>query len=119
MVGDTASQKVTVTITNDTLHFHRDTNFWFETTFTVPAGKDPHELHATIKRAAPSQGSSNGTSVIAIFKIADGTLTLVPLVEGAEMPKTFESLADDKQLARYELRKVPPPKKDSELPKPK
>src|SRR4051812_45200934 len=49
MVGDKAQQKITVTITGHSLHFHRDTNFWFETTITLPAGKVPKQLRAIIK----------------------------------------------------------------------
>ena len=49
LVSDEAHQKITITITGNSLHFHRDTNFWFETTITLPAGKDPKQLHATIK----------------------------------------------------------------------
>ena len=41
MVGDQAHQKITVTITDRSLHFHRDTNFWLETTFTLPPGPCP------------------------------------------------------------------------------
>ena len=55
LVGDKAHQKITITITGNSLHFHRDTNFWFETTITLPAGKDPKQLHATIKGCPPSQ----------------------------------------------------------------
>lgn len=49
--------KITITITGNSLHFHRDTNFWFETTITLPAGKDPKQFHATIKDCPPSQAS--------------------------------------------------------------
>ena len=49
------TNKITVTVTGNSLHFHRDTNFWFETTITLPVGKDPKQLHATIKGCPPSQ----------------------------------------------------------------
>src|SRR6185295_9569275 len=52
MVGQEKDGKITITITGNSLHFHRDTNFWFETTFTLPAGTDPKQLHATIKDCA-------------------------------------------------------------------
>src|SRR5436190_4860225 len=70
LVSDKAHQKITITITGNSLHFHRDTNFWFETTMTLPAGTNPKQLHATIKDGA----SSVGQVVVAIFKIEDGTL---------------------------------------------
>lgn len=103
MVGDESLQKITITITGDSLLFHRDTNFWFETTITLPAGTDPKQLHATIKGCPPSQASSIGKVVGAIFKIEDGTLTLAT---SGEMPEGFEG----KGLTRYELRKVQPQK---------
>src|SRR6266550_4584775 len=48
MVGQ-EKDKITITITGNSLYFHRDTNFWFETTFTLPAGTDPKQLRTTIK----------------------------------------------------------------------
>ena len=113
LVGDKARQKTTITITGNSLHFHRDTNFWFETTMTVPAGKDPKQLHATIKSCPPSQADSIGEVVKAFFKIEDGTLTLATIGDDAEETlKSFEAAG-----TRYELRKVQPQKKNAELPK--
>lgn len=118
MVG-AESKKITITITNNSLHFHRDTNFWFETTFTLPAGTDPKQLHATIKDGAPGQENSVGKVVAAIYKIEDGKLTLAALGDGdEETPKSFEA-AEDQGLSRYELRKVQPQKKNTEPPKTK
>ena len=115
LVGDNAQQKITITITGNSLHFHRDTNFWFETTITLPAGKDPKQLYATIKGCPPSQGDSIGKVVRAFFKIEDGTLTLATISEDAEeTPKGFEAAG-----TRYELRKVQPQKKNSKPPKTK
>lgn len=37
MVGQEKDGKITITITGNSLHFHRDTNFWFETTIVLPA----------------------------------------------------------------------------------
>lgn len=113
MVGDTAHQKITVTITGNSLHFHRDTNFWFETTITLPAGKDPKQLHATIKRCPPAQADSIGQVVRAFFKIEDGTLTLATIGDDAEETlKGFEAAG-----TRYELRKGQPQKKSAYPPK--
>src|SRR4051812_5661175 len=104
LVGDEAHQKVTITITGNSLHFHRDTNFWFETVITLPAGKDPKQLHATIKGSAPSQASSLGQVVKTFFNIEDGTLTLATMGDDAEeTQKSFEAAG-----TRYELRKVQP-----------
>src|SRR6266567_4392629 len=75
VVGDKSDDKITITITGNSFHFHRDTNFWFETTITLPAGTDPQQLRATIKGCAPAQGDNSiGKVVVAIFKIEDGTL---------------------------------------------
>src|SRR6187200_1429033 len=60
MVGDEARQKITVQITGNSLHFYRDADFWFETTITLPEGKEPKQLHATIKGGPPSQAVSMG-----------------------------------------------------------
>ena len=113
-VGDQSHQKITITITRNSLHFHRDTNFWFETAITLPAGTGPRQLHATIKDCASGQESSVGKVVVAIYKIEDGKLTLAALGDGdEETPKSFEA-AEDKGLTRYELRKVQPRKKNTE-----
>ncbi len=117
LVADEAHQKISITITGNSLHFHRDTNFWFETTITLPAGKDPKQLHATIKGCPPSSPADFiGKVVRAFFKIEDGTLTLATMGDDAEeTPKGFEAAIGN----RYELRKVQPQKKNAEPPKPK
>ena len=123
MVGNEADGKITITITGNSLHFHRDTNFWFETTFTLPAGTDPQQLHATIKRSSPPEDSI-GEVVFAIFKIEDGTLTLAgnqystaePPNSTAEPPKTFPSTSEG-PLFRHDLKKVQPQKKNTQPPK--
>src|SRR5688572_8247395 len=109
MVGQEKDGKITITLTGNSLHFHRDTNFWFDTTITLPAGKDPKQLHATIKGCPPSQADSIGKVVRAFFRIEDGTLTLATIGDDAEeTPKGFEAAG-----TRYELRKVQPQKKMS------
>ena len=106
MVGQLQT-KITITITGNSLHFHRDTNFWFETAIVLPAGAAPQQLHATIKNSAPPTNSI-GQVVRAIFKIEDGTLILATGNGGDEaMPKSFEA-AEESGLARYELRKIKP-----------
>ena len=110
-------EKITITITGNSFHFHRDTNFWFETTITLPAGTNPKQLHATIKDCPPSQASSIGQVVFAIFKIEDGTLTIATAdAEGTR--KSFE-VTENPGMTSYELRKVQPQKKDPQPPKSK
>ena len=103
------ADKITITFTGNSLHFHRDADFQWEATFTLPAGTDPQQLHATIK----SPEDSSGEGVIAFFKIESGTLTLGGVRDRdseAEWPKSFEATADT-MTGRYELRKVRPKKK--------
>jgi uncharacterized protein (TIGR03067 family) len=118
-VGDPSYQRITITITGNSLHFHRDTNFWFETTITLRPGTEPRQLHATIMDSASGQEDSVGKAVVAIYQIEDGKLTLAALGDGdAETTKSFEA-AQDKGLTLYELRKVQPQeKKNTEPPKP-
>ncbi len=118
-MGERSSrEKGTITITGNSFHFFRDTNFWFDTTIALPAGKVPKQLHATIKSCPPSQDSSMGQVVVAIFKIEDGTLTLATGNGDGEAPKSFEAIGDN-GLNRYEFRKVQPQKKIIQPPKTK
>ena len=110
MAGNEAHGKITITITGNSLHFHRDTDFWFETTFTLPAGTYPQQLQATIKDC-PQPCDDIGKVVFAIFKIEDGTLTLVGIQASAvEPPKTFGEIPgfEDNSIFRYKLKKVQP-----------
>ncbi len=101
-VDDSEKTKITITITGNSFHFHRDTNFWFETKIALPAGKVPQQLHATITGCPPSQASSIDQVVRAFFKIEDGTLTLATIGDGdRETPNGFEVAPN-----RYELRKI-------------
>jgi hypothetical protein len=108
--------KITITITGNSLHFHRDTNFWFETTITLPAGTEPKQLHATIKNSSPPTNGL-GEVVFAIFKIEDERLTLA--TEGAEGTRKSFEITGNPGMTTYELRKVQPQKENTELPKSK
>jgi uncharacterized protein (TIGR03067 family) len=114
VAGDKSHEKITITITGNSFLFHRDTNFWFDTTITLPAGTDPKQLHATIKGCPPSQADSIGKVVGAIFKIEDGTLTLADYAMSGEPPKTFADAT-----SRYVVKKVQPQTKSAEPPKTK
>ncbi|HEX5719611.1 MAG TPA: hypothetical protein VF179_25850 [Thermoanaerobaculia bacterium] len=110
MVGNEKRGKITIMITGNSLHFHRDTDFWFETTFTLPAGTYPQQLHATIKDCT-EPCDDIGQVVFAIFKIEDGTLTLVGIQASAvEPPKTFGEIPgfEDNSIFRYKLKKAQP-----------
>jgi uncharacterized protein (TIGR03067 family) len=108
-VGDPSHQKITITITNNSLHFYRDKNIWFDTTFTLSAGTEPNQLHATVKESA--NGDAKGEVVGAIFKIEDGTFTLASYgTDNDAPPKDFASYP-----SRYVLKKVPPKKKNAQI----
>jgi hypothetical protein len=116
MVGQEKDGKITITITGNSLHFYRDKNFWWETTFTLLAGTDPKQLHATIKDCPDNARDSIGKVVFAIFKIEDGTLTLASIRtpdSAPEPPINFDS--EETMSGRYELRKVQPQKKNTGL----
>ena len=110
-MGHEASGKISITITGNSLHFQGlNTNDWYETTFTLPAGTYPQQLHATIKDC-PQPCDDIGKVVFAIFKIEDGTLTLVGIqASSAEPPKTFGEIPgfDNDRIFRYKLKKAQP-----------
>jgi uncharacterized protein (TIGR03067 family) len=105
-LGQEGRGKIIMTITGHSLHFRRDSNYWYEATFTLPAGKDPQQLRATIKGGPDSIGKV----VPAIFKIEDGTLTLAADSGSGKLPKSFE----DEEASRHAFRKIQPQKKNVE-----
>ena len=100
MVGEESAGNITITITGSSLHFHRDANFWFETTITLSAEKSPKKLRATIDDCPSSQAESIGKVVGAIFKIEGETLTLAAYDISEEPPKDFDGVA-----SRYVVKK--------------
>ena len=104
--GDGAGGKCAITITGNSLHYRAGTN-WYKTTFTLPAGTDPQQLHATIKDCSPPSTNAIGTVVFAIFKIEDGTLTLAEDDMSDKPPKTFSSAS-----SRYVVKEVQSQKKN-------
>ena len=111
--GEGAGGKCSITITGNSLHYRAGTNWW-KTTFTLPAGTDPQQLHATIKDCSPPTNNAIGKVVFAIFKIEDGTLTLAEDDMSDKPPKIFSSAS-----SLYVLKKVQPQKKNTEPPKTK
>jgi hypothetical protein len=106
--GDGAGGKCSITITGNSLHY-RAGNYLYKTTFTLPAGTDPQQLHATIKDCSPPSSNAIGTVVFAILKIEDGTLTLAVDDMSDKPPKTFPGAS-----SRYNLKKVQPQEKNTE-----
>jgi uncharacterized protein (TIGR03067 family) len=137
LVGQEAAGKVSITITGNSLHFQGlSPDEWYETTFTLPAGTDPQQLHATIKDCP--EPDDIGKVVFAIFKIEDGTLTLAGIqASAAKPPKTFgedqgnsifhydpknlgkDQAFENNSIFRYDLKKVQPQKKVAQPPKSK
>jgi hypothetical protein len=111
LAGQEAAGKISITITGNSLHFQGlNEKEWYETTFTLPAGAYPQQLHATIKDCS-HPCDDIGKMVFAIFKIEGGTLTLVGIQAPAiEPPKTFGEIPgfDDDSLFRYLLKKAQP-----------
>jgi len=109
VVNGPPKERYTIRVAGDSFHFHRDTNFWFETTITLPPGTEPQQLQATIRKTAAGQESSVDQSVVAIFKIEGETLILATRGGGPDDPPPlgFE-LSEGRGLTRYELQRVPP-----------
>lgn len=142
-VGHESAGKYTVTIAGNSLRYQGlNTNEWYHTTFTLPEGTNPQQLHATI--TAGPQREDAGKVVFTIFKIEADTLTLVGIEASATAPpKTFReaqpqfklepgtfNLAgselatpdpskafEDDSTFRYDLKKVPAQKPDAAPPK--
>ena len=110
VANESTKDRYTIRVAGDSFHFHRDTNFWFETTIQLPSGTEPQQLLATIRKCAPGQENSLNKSVVAIFKIEADTLILAARGDGADdVPTSFDN-SEDKGLTRYELRRVPVPR---------
>lgn len=98
--GNGPRWKCAMTITGNSLHFFRDSNYWFKANLALPAGTEPQQLHATIKDT--SHKDHIGGVVLAIYRIEDGTLTIAAS-DHAELPQNF----NEGQSSLFVLRKVP------------
>ena len=107
--GEGAGGKCSITITGNSLHY-RNSAGWYKTTFTLPVGTDPQQLHATIKESSPPTNGI-GQVVFAIFKIEDGTLTFVTFAEDDMSDKSPKAFAN--ATSRYSVKKVHPQKENS------
>jgi autotransporter translocation and assembly factor TamB len=111
--GHEKEGKVSITITGNSLRYQGSKPAqWYDTTFTLPVGTNPQQLHATIKASAALMDV--GKRVFAIVKIENGTLTLagIPAPEGQSTGRPSQvSGFEDNPMFRYDLRKVPPMRK--------
>jgi hypothetical protein len=110
VLNDRSKAQYTLRIRGDSFHFHRDTNFWFGTTITVPAGTEPQQFFATIHTCAPGQENSLGKRVAAIFQVEEDNLIIVARGDGGDDVPTGFDVAGDEGLTRYELRRVELPR---------
>ena len=80
----------TLTVAEKTIHFQgANPQEWYKGTFTLPDGADPQQLIGTIAECA--QPDFVGKNAAAIYKIENGTITIVANRPGvADAPKTFE-----------------------------
>jgi len=100
--GDGAGGRCSITITGNVLHYQAGTNGWV-TTFTLPTGTEPRQLHATIRETSPP-GNGIGTTVFAIFKIEADTLTLAETDGSDQPPGSFEAASSSYRLKRVGTR---------------
>jgi hypothetical protein len=85
LVGRAAVGKCQLTINRDSLRFQGlDTNDWYETTFTLPLGTQPQQLHATIRKCP--HPAHIGKVVYTIVRIEEDTLTMVGIEDDAQDP---------------------------------
>jgi hypothetical protein len=100
--GDGAGGKCSVTIIGNSLEY-RNSAGWYKTTFTLPPGTEPKQLHATIKEISPPSKSSIGKVVLAIYKIENETLFLAEFDGSDQAPKSFGEAA-----SQYKVKRVKP-----------
>ena len=106
--------KCSITIKGNSLFFYARPGFWYQTTFTLPAGTDPQQLHATLRKGPNPKDSSIGQVVVAIVKIEDGVLSLaVNQDPQGPVPNTFV-VETNSMIVRYDLKKVQPQEKNVE-----
>ena len=99
--GDGAGGRCHIDVTGNTLRYRAGTNWW-KTTFILPAGTEPRQLHARIEGSSPPTNGI-GTVVFAIFKIENDTLTLAEIDGADQPPESFDAAA-----SRYTLRRFRP-----------
>ena len=110
-VGREAEGKCTMTITGNSIDFQgSNKDEWYRTIFTLPLATDPKQLRATITDCP--QPDYVGKVALSIFKIEDGTLTLVGHAPGApEAPQTFDG---DKTSRSFVFKKAQSQKENTE-----
>ncbi|RMH22559.1 MAG: hypothetical protein D6696_03165 [Acidobacteria bacterium] len=97
-----------MTVAGDSLHFWARPDFWYQTTFTLPAGTDPLQLHATIVKDSTQRPRDIGKVVVALVKFEGDDLTL-GVVNDFESPPESPVGADwDRVMDLYHLTRARP-----------
>lgn len=100
--GQNPSGDYSITIAGDSLFYYARPDFQFDTTFTLPAGTDPQQLHAEF------HGENEGEIVHALVKIEDGILSLAVNENADGTPVSFELASSHYDLHRAEPREGGP-----------
>jgi uncharacterized protein (TIGR03067 family) len=97
-VGKESKGKSTMTIDGNTLRFEGPGRVeWYSATFTLSPDQTPKQLQATITDC--SKSDFVGKSAMSIFKLEDGTLTLVGNRPGVpDAPKDFDGDAASRRF---------------------
>lgn len=114
--GQGPGGECSVTISGNSLNFRARPDFWYETTFTIPAGTDPRQLHATIIKDSSQKQRDIGKVVVSLFKIEDGMLTL-GVIDDFEGPLA-SPVTDgwDRAIDQYYLKRVQPEENEPNQP---
>jgi hypothetical protein len=106
-----------VTISGNSLSYYQPArdpegaDFWYATTFTLPAGTEPKQLHATILKNSSPEPADIGRVVVVLYEIEDETLTL-GVIDDFEGPSVEPVIADwDQAIDRYHLERSTDPEK--------
>jgi hypothetical protein len=104
--GRESDGKYKVTIAGDALRYQGPkAEEWYEAAFTLPEGKFPLQLHATI--TGSPRKDEIGAKVVAVFKVEGATLSLAGYDSHA--PAGWDPFDENEQFL-YVLRKVEPQK---------
>ncbi|MDQ3622934.1 MAG: hypothetical protein M3463_10655 [Verrucomicrobiota bacterium] len=108
--------KCTMKIAGNSIHFQGSTkDEWYKATFTLRSEMNPKQLVARITECSAPEFV--GKSSLAIYKIEDGTLTLVGREPGApDAPKGFNG---DAASRSFVFKKTEPQKQNTKSPEPK
>jgi uncharacterized protein (TIGR03067 family) len=108
--GNEKKGTCTLKIDGTALHFQGwNKNEWYKGTLRILPDRKPKQLHGTVKECPVPEFV--GKTSLSIYRIEDGTLTLVGRRPGdPEAPTGFK----DKKARRFVLKKTPPKKENAD-----